>query len=133
MRDADRQEAAAFGQRPRDALRNGIIAGPAFTALVRGVPEAMFGWVVTSALDSEGRPWMLGTDAIYQHGRALLALGPEWLRLMFDSIAHASNVVSADNARAIRLLERWGFVVEQGETMIGGVPFRTFWKERGNV
>lgn len=133
MRACDRRETQALGRQPRDALRYGLAAGPAFTALVAGRPEAMFGWTVTSAIDGSGVPWMLGTDEIYRHGRDLIAIGPGWLAMMFDSITHASNVVSADNARAIRLLERWGFVVEQEEIMIGGVPFRMFWKDRGNV
>lgn len=127
----DRIEAAAFGRTPKAALRAGIAGGEAWTVLVDGRPEAMFGSVVSSALSGEVTPWMLGTEEVYRHGRQLLRDGPVWVERLFDSMRVARNLVSAGNARAIRLLERWGFVVERDELMIGGVAFRPFWKERG--
>lgn len=130
MRVVDKQEAAAFGHSPEAALILGMKAGEAWTVLVDGTPHAMFGMVVTSALDGQGQPWMLGTDEVYRHGRDMLTLGKHRLDRLFDSIKFASNLVSAANTRAIRLLERWGFVVEREETMIGDVPFRIFWQER---
>ncbi len=86
----------------------------------------MFGLVVASAIDGIGRPWMLGTDAIYRHGRALLQHGPGWLSRFRDSTPRLANLVSADNARAIRLLRRWGFEVGSEVVMIGGVAFVRF-------
>ena len=115
MRAADIREAAAFGRTPKDALRQGMIAGRALTVLIHGRAEAMFGWVVTSAIDGEARPWMLGTDTVYTQGRALMTLGPVWIAAMHDDAARLSNWVSAENVRAIRVLERWGFVVEREE------------------
>ena len=93
-------------------------------------PEEARLLVVVSAIEGLGRPWMLGTDAIYRHGRDLVTLGPVVLTRMLDSTPVLRNLVSATNGRAIRLLVRWGFVVEQGEAMIGGVPFREFWMRR---
>lgn len=131
MRAVDRVEAAAFGNSPRAALRQGLIGGEAWTALVDGRPEAMFGVVVGSVLSGECRPWMLGTDEIYRHGRELLRDGPAWVDRLFDSMPRARNLVSANNMQAIRLLRRWGFTVENDDVTVGGVMFRTFWKERG--
>jgi hypothetical protein len=126
----DRVEVAAFGHTPKQALRLGLSGGDAWTALVDGRPEAMFGVVVHSALSGECTPWMLGTDEIYRHGRELVRHGPDWVERLFDSMPRAANIVSAGNTRAIRLLNRWGFVVEQAEILVGGVAFRSFWKER---
>jgi hypothetical protein len=130
MREADRVEARAFGHSPEMALQLGLWSGPAHVALVDGLPEAMFGLRIKSALAGIGTPWMLGTEAVYRHGREMLRMGAAVLRGMFDSTPSLENLVSADNARAIRLLERWGFVVEREVEMIGGVPFRMFWQER---
>lgn len=130
MREADRIEVAAVGHSPKAALRAGLFAGEAWTALVDGRPEAMFGLVVTNAIAGEGRPWMLGTDAIYRHGREMLRTGHAVVQGWFDSTRCLENLVSAGNGRAIRLLQRWGFVVEREEAMIGGVPFRVFRMER---
>lgn len=132
MRVEDRRECAAFGHSPKQALRDGLNASTiCLTALVDGKPEAMMGLVVVSAIEGLGRPWMLGTDEIFRHGRELIAWGPGILSGMFDSTPRMSNLVSSTNARAIRLLRRWGFAVEEQEEMIGGVAFRKFWMGAG--
>ena len=131
MRVADRVECAALGHSPKQALRAGLASSsPAWTALVDGRAEAMFGLVVTSALGGEGRPWMLGSDAIYAHPRAMLRRGPRFLAAMFRSAPRLSNLVAADNVRAIRLLRRWGFTLDKETTMIGNIAFRLFHAER---
>lgn len=131
MRIADRVECAALGHSPKQALRAGLASSsPAWTALVDGRAEAMFGLVVTSALGGEGRPWMLGSDAIYAHPRAMLRRGPGFLAAMFALVPRLSNLVAADNLRAIRLLRRWGFTLDTETMMIGTVAFRLFHAER---
>ena len=133
MRHHDRVEVGAFGHTPREALRAGLIAGNAWTVLVDGRPEAMFGLVVTSAIEGRGTPWMLGTEAIYQHPREMIRLAPDVMREAFDSCRRFDNLVSAENGPAIRLLRRWGFVVEADVVTIGGVAFLPFWMEREYV
>jgi hypothetical protein len=131
MRAADRVECTALGHSPKQALRAGLASSSlAWTALVDGRAEAMFGLVVTSALGGEGRPWMLGSDAIYVHPRAMLRRGPRFLAAMFHSTSRLSNLVSADNARAIRLLRRWGFTLDTETIMIDNTAFRFFHAER---
>ena len=131
MRTIDRVECAAFGLDPRTALRRGLRESQrAWTAKVDGRPAAMFGVVTVSAIEGLGRPWMLGTDEVYSHGRALLAMGPALIAAMLDSTPSLSNLVSAGNARAIRLLGRWGFTIDEERQMIGDTQFRTFWMAR---
>lgn len=119
-----------MGHGPREALRNGLIAGRAWTASVGGRPEAMFGVVMTSAIEGRGVPWMLGTDAIYDHAREMIRMAPQVMAWAFDSCRRLDNLVSAENGKAIRLLRRWGFTVEDGKVMVGAVAFRPFWMER---
>lgn len=131
MREIDRIECEAMGHGPKQALRQGfMLSDRCWTALVDGRPEAMFGSVTQSAIDRRAIVWFLGTDEVYRHGRILRSWGPGLLRRAVDSSWHASNLVSAANGKAIRLLEAWGFTVEREEQVVGGVPFRQFWMIR---
>ncbi len=87
------------------------------------------GMEVRSAVEGLGAPWMLATDEAYRHGRDMLRLGSPLLDHLADSMRRLVGVVGADNARAIRVLRRWGFTVEGG-TMIGGMAFLRFEMER---
>jgi hypothetical protein len=131
MRTDDVIECAAMGHAPKQALRAGLIASTlCFTALVDGRPEAMFGLVVGSALSGEGTPWMLGTEAIYDHPRAMLRWGPRFLAAMLDSTPVLTNLVAVRNGRAVRMLRRWGFGLSKETIVIGEVEFVTFRMER---
>jgi ribosomal protein S18 acetylase RimI-like enzyme len=131
VRTIDRIECEAFGLGAKQALRRGLIESEfAWTALVDGKPEAMFGVVTVSAIEGLGRPWFLGTDEVYRRGRDMLRIGEQAVAAMLDSSPHLANLVSAGNGRAIRLLERWGFTVEEESQLISGTPFRAFWIER---
>lgn len=129
MRDIDRAECEAMGRSGKAALRTGLaVSQAAWTALVDGRPEAVFGVVVDNAMTGEGTPWFLGTDEVYRQGRALLMWGPAFVARLHDSSRALSNLVSADNLPAIRLLARWGFVIEENTVEIGGMAFRRFTK-----
>lgn len=132
MRTVDRRECAAMmGRDPRGSLRHALAASThAWTALVEGRPHAMFGLVIESALTGRGVPWFLGTDEVWRHPRALLAIGPQVLSTMHDSSPTLANLVSADNAPAIRLLQKWGFTVNQHTILVGGLAFRPFERVR---
>lgn len=131
MREADRRECAAFGYAPKAALRRSLAGSTcALTALVDGRPEAMMGVEVLSALDRSGTIWMLATDEAFRHGRAMLRLGPIVIDALADSTRHLSNLVSSDNAPAIRMLRRWGFDVSEEVTMIGNAAFHAFRMDR---
>lgn len=131
MRAADRLECAALGVTPRAALRQGLAASDfVITAKVDGRPEAMFGLVVVNALCGHGRPWMLGTDAIYDHPREMLRGGRRIVAAMVDSTPALSNLVSVDNVRAIRFIRRLGFSIREGVIVTAGTEFLEFEMER---
>jgi hypothetical protein len=127
MRHADRIECAAMGHSPKQALRAGILSSSiCLTATVDGRPEAMLGLVVTNALCGRGSPWMLGTEAIYDHPREMIRWGPGLVAAMADSTRELSNLVSADNLRAIRMLRRWGFDIGTETIVLRGTEFLAF-------
>jgi hypothetical protein len=127
MREADRRECEAMGRTPKDALRSGLRNSLwTLTAIVDGRPEAMFGVVPRSMVESAGIAWFLGTDRIYGCGRSMLTKGREVIALMRRTFSTLENVVSADNDRAIRLLKRWGFSVGDEVSVYGGVAFLPF-------
>lgn len=132
IRVHDREECEAMGRTPKQALRLGFFTSDkAWTALVDGQPEAMFGCVMLSALTGEATPWFLGTNEVYRHGRELLSWGPGFLDRMGDSRTRLANLVSTRNRRAIRLLTRWGFAISDEEIDVRGVAFRQFEKVPG--
>lgn len=133
MREIDRAECAAFGRSAKSALRMGVASSIAITVFVDERPEAMLGLTVTSAIDGEGTPWMLGTDEVYRHGRALMAFGPSLVASMLETCPHLSNFVMRRNHKAIRLLKRWGFTVEPDAIAIGGKAFLVFHLDSSHV
>lgn len=127
MRDIDRAECEAMCHSPKQALRNGfLLSDRCWTALVDGRPEAMFGAVTVSALDRRKTVWFLGTDEVYRHGRLLLSWGPRLIRRAVPEGWTGSNLVSAENDKAIRLLRAWGFFVSSEVHVCGGVEFHPF-------
>lgn len=127
MRQADVEEVGAMGRTPKQALRLGLRASvDCLTVLIDGHPEAMMGLTPKNLIEGEGMPWMLGTDAIYAHARAWLALMPQVVKLFCDSTPRLTNLVGRKNARAIRLLRRCRFEIGEEVTVIGGVEFVTF-------
>lgn len=129
MRGIDREECEAMGRSAKQALRTSFSTScKSWTALVDGRPEAMFGVIIEDLLSGIATPWFLGTDEVYRHGRELLMWGPGFVSRMCDSRQRLQNLVSSRNSRAIRLLQRWGFTVDQDEVIVRGVPFRYFEK-----
>lgn len=134
MREADRIECRALGRSPKDGLRIGLRASlHPLTVLIEGRPEAMMGVVPQSMIAGAGTIWMLGTDAIYSQGRALLRLGPLVLGWMMQDFREVSNIVSTENARAIRFMVRMGFEVGGEVATHGGVDFIPFLLRRSGI
>lgn len=128
MRDIDRLECMVWGHSPKEALRNGLMASTvAWTALIDGKPQAMFGASTVSFLDGIGRPWLLMTDEAVRHQKSLVRLGRIYTDAIHRHYAHLENWVHCDNAAAIRWLSRLGFAVG-GVEVIRGHPMRPFIK-----
>lgn len=126
MREIDQLECRIFGHSPRNALRNGLMASSiAWTALVDGRPEAMFGASTISMLEGTGQPWMLMTDEAVKHKVALLRLGRIYTEAVNRHYVQLENWVHVDNVVAIRWLSRLGFAVG-GVEIIRGHPMRPF-------
>jgi hypothetical protein len=126
MRDVDRLECWVFGHSPKKALRDGLASATiAWTALVDGRPEAMFGASTLSLIDGSGRPWMLMTDEAVNHRTALLRLGIIYTAALHRHYAVLHNWVHARNETSIRWLARLGFAIGGVEVM-RGEPMRPF-------
>lgn len=126
MRDIDRLECWIFGHSPKQALRHGLASATiAWTALVDGRPEAMFGASTISLIDGTGRPWMLMTDEAEKHRVALLRLGRIYTEALHRHYALLHNWVHAQNVTSIRWLSRLGFAVG-GVEVVCGEPMRPF-------
>lgn len=131
MRAIDRLEAEAMGRTPKDALRMGLRASlHAITAMEGRNPVAMMGVVSTSLISGQGLVWLLGTDRMFAHGRALLTLGPPVIAEWHRTFPVMENVVATCNHRAIRLLARWGAIVGGEVRTMRGVQFIPFRFER---
>lgn len=127
MREADRIEVAALGRTPETALRNGLRGSLwALTALVDDEPHAMLGLVPVNAMVGEACPWMLGSEAIYDHGRDLLRYGPGIVAEMRRGFERLGNVVHTENHRALRFLRRLGFQISEEQEVHGGLTFVRF-------
>jgi hypothetical protein len=127
MRPDDVIECSAFGHTPKQALRLALqTSSICLTAFVDDRPEAMMGLVVNNALCGEGAPWMLGTEAIYDHPREMIRMGPRILKLFSDSTPAMTGLVGSGNVRAIRLLRRWGFTIGLGVIVFAGVELIPF-------
>lgn len=125
MREPDVIEAAAFGMKPKAALRHSLLtSSEAWTATVGGVPHAMFGLQIASALSGKAHPWMLGSDEIYRHPKAMMRGGRAFLARWSDSTPDMSVLVAVQNVRAIRFLRGCGFSnAEGGDLVFAGVEF----------
>jgi hypothetical protein len=130
MRPIDRLECEAMGRSAEQALHHGLAASArTWTALIGDEPHAMFGVVVESVAGGCAIPWFLGSDQVGRHARLLIAQGPAILTAMHRHGRILCNFVSSDNRQAIRLLEHWGFTIEQELVVTRAVAFRRFIRE----
>lgn len=133
MRHFDVRECEALGRSPKEALRTGLRCSlSAFTAIDE-IPVAMFGVVPEALMGGVGRVWFLGTDQVHQCPRELLVIGRRMIAGWLDSFSRLENVVSTENEAAVRLLEKWGFTVDDKKEDHRGVEFVAFWRERAAI
>jgi hypothetical protein len=124
LRHADRVELEAQGHMFMDVILAESIAMSAecMAFELEGQVHAVFG--VASA-GKYGVPWMLGSDQLFNHRKALLTLPRDYVPRWLKQYGFLMNMVHADNHQSIRWLRRIGFTIEAPVQEPGGVfhPF----------
>lgn len=82
-------------------------------------------------LEHVGVPWLLGTDAMFRHRRALIGQPASYIARMLDAYPRLVNFVHAENHQSIRWLRRIGFVLDPAAPFgPNGAPFHRFEMQR---
>ena len=126
MRLDDVAECAAFGSSPAEALTSGLRGSLWALTAIEDEPVAMLGVSPKSMIEGIGVPWMLGTERVYDSGRALLSLAPPVIAEMAETFPTLENYVSATNEPALRFLRWAGFEIWPEPVQVGGVSFLRF-------
>lgn len=108
-------------------LRASLVA---ITALEGARPLAMFGVVPEALMGGRGKVWLLAVEDAYRYGGDLISRGPAIIDHWLGTFERLENVVSVENAKAIRLLKKWDFQFEAGAHVYGGVEFVRFFRLR---
>lgn len=118
MRTADADEVRAGGHDPLQALERSVrVSDHVVVATVAGVPAAIFGVMPVSLLGGEGCPWMLGTDAVPLHRRAVMRIARAYIRHMLQVYPVLANHVHAANTTSVHWLARLGFEIKPAVPM----------------
>lgn len=136
MRQADRDEVwAAFRHSPGDALACSLRVSPlAWTIQLEGEPIAMFGVGCQCALDDNGSPWLLGTDAIERVAIEFLRCSKHYIGLMLERFSVLENWADERNVRSIQWLKWCGFHFNETAPFgIDQLPFVRFLMEKDHV
>lgn len=127
MRQADRDEVfAASGRSPGAALAYSLRkSSVAWTAIVDGRPEVMFGVGDINILGGVGAPWLLGTEAVETHSRDFLRMSRDFKDQLLKRYSILRNFVDDRNTVSIRWLRWLGFTLLEPVEMRGH-QFRLF-------
>lgn len=129
MRQADRDEiAAGSGYSAAKALAFSLRkSSVAYTAMIDGVPEIMFGVGDINVLTRTGAPWLLGTDAVTTHYVAFLRRSVDWREQLLRRYRVLMNAVDDRNTASKRWLKWLGFTLSEPIPMgKRGTLFRVF-------
>lgn len=113
MREADRLEVyAAAGKTPGQALAFSLRkSSVAWTWIIDGRPELMFGVADLNILAGVGAPWLLGTDAVLSNQMEFLRSSHEWKNQLLQRYSTLRNFVDVRNDVSIRWLKWLGFSI----------------------
>lgn len=131
MRQADRDEiAAASGRLPAAVLEFSLEnSTAAWTAIINGRPEVMFGVATFPGCENTGAPWLLGTDAVERYNHIFLRRSLEWLDQLFERYAVLRGLIHEGNSAGLRWLQWLGFRLSD-PVSIRGHSFRAFEAQR---
>lgn len=110
---------------PVEALRRSMNQSTAFTVLIDGQPEIMYGVGDLDVLAGVGGVWLLGTDAITCNWRWFLRATAEGLPSLFTRHTVLRNAVDRDNLPSLRWL-KWLGATFLMEIDVHGHPFILF-------
>ena len=113
LREADLKELKAAGYPSAEAaLYQGLeISDMCFTGLDpgTGLPAVMFGVVNTEHDIGYNTIWLLGTDAVPQHGRVFARYTKRWMKTITEMYGTVGNYVDLQNTFYVRWLGWLGF------------------------
>lgn len=128
MRAADvREVMAASGRTPHEALEVSLRkSSVAWTGLIDGRPEVMFGAGDLNVLTLTAAPWLLGTDEVEANYRQFLRRSVDWRDQLLQRYAVLRNVVDDRNEVSKRWLRWLGFTIGNPFVLANGATFRLF-------
>lgn len=134
MRDQDVAELHAAGHTDLLHVVKDSVAGSTWarTVVVDGELAAIVGFRdVSTMLVSTCQPWMLGTELVPRHKRALARLAPRYIAAMLELYEVLQNVVHARNTVAVGWLRHVGFTIHPPTSHpLTGEPFCLFNRTR---
>ena len=136
LRQRDRDELDAHTPEPHDLVlwRSISMSLAAWTCLINGRPEAVFGVVPIDLLLGHGSPWFLATSETDRVRREFLVHGMYYLERMKELMPDLENEVDARNTQSIRWLRRLGFRFDEAvPNEYSGMPFHRFYMTRGDL
>jgi hypothetical protein len=133
LRDADKNEiTASSGPNHVTAILYSILSSDAWTVcLPDGTPICIYG--VGDDTVGGGIPWMIGTDEMIKHRKALIRDARKWIDTKHDEFPVLHNYVDGRNTSHIKWLHHMGFAVSDIPEYIGHdpeVPFHSFYRSR---
>ncbi|WP_019406189.1 hypothetical protein [Stutzerimonas stutzeri] len=109
LRSADRVELAAQGYADVEiALAESIVLSEEVWAFDHGGQVHAVGGVVAAEC---GVPWMLGSDELFTHKKALMTVPLHYIPRWLERFGLLMNMVHAENHQSIRWLQRIGFTI----------------------
>jgi len=91
----------------------------------------MTGCAADSLLSNVGIPWMLGTEAMMQHMKAITIGAHQAIAVFLQHWPILRNVVDARNTRTMRWITSLGFELTPAPAYVPGYPLFQFEKRRG--
>lgn len=129
MRPADVAEVlASSGKSPHGGLMFSLTgSAQAWTAIIDGQPEVMFGVADLNVLTGLGAPWLLGTDAVERNYRQFLRRSLRWREQLSERYDVLRNFVDDRNEVSKRWLAWMGFTLfDPIPVGVNGEMFRMF-------
>lgn len=127
LRDADKNEIiASSGNNIEQAILYSILSSEAWTVcLPDGRIICMYG--IGDDTTGYGIPWMIGTDDMIKHRKALIKDARDWVESYLEIYPVLYNYVDSRNKVHIKWLRHIGFTVSEVPEYIGADPEVAFY------